>query len=222
VSPIIDDASMEAKIAVATVSGKAYFLLVSELKARRMNFLSLTPYEHVPMNIQVVITTEAEHKHIKHPKILVYQENTNPSAIVDEAIKLIGGKKNFETIVVGVDPGKTFGIAVLSDGNVLNTMTCSSMEETVSTVAEIFSSQKAAVRILKVGDWPPSYMGELLPQLDTVLPKDITIEIVREAGTSRFTGQTVHKRGLKHAMAAIKIAERQGRVYVRKEADGTL
>ena len=212
---------MEAKIAVATVSGKAYYLLVNELKARRMNFLSLTPYENVPLNVQVVITTQAEDEHIKHPRVLVYQENTNPSAIVDEAIKLSEGKKNFETIVVGVDPGKTFGIAVMSDGNVLNTMTCFSIEETINAIARIFSKQQAAVRILKVGNWAPSYTAELLPLLDPVLPKDVTIEIVREAGTSRFIGQTVHKRGLRHAMAAIKIAERRGQLYTRKEAGET-
>jgi hypothetical protein len=212
---------MEAKIAVATVSGKAYYLLVNELKGRRTNFLSLTPYENVPLNVQVVITTQAEGEHIKHPRVLVYQENTNPSAIVDEAIKLSEGKKNFETIVVGVDPGKTFGIAVMSDGNVLNTMTCSSIEETINAIARIFSKQQAAVRILKVGNWAPSYTAELLPLLDPVLPKDVTIEIVREAGTSRFIGQTVHKRGLRHAMAAIKIAERRGQLYTRKEAGET-
>jgi len=212
---------MEAKIAIATVSGKAYYMLVNELKARRIDFLSLTPYENVPLKIQVVITTEAERKNIKHPKVLVYQENANPSTVVDEAIKLVEGKKQFETIVVGVDPGKTFGIAVLSDGNVFNTLTCSSAEETVNAVAEIFSKQQATVRVLKVGNWAPSYTAELLPLLDSALPKDVTIEIVREAGTSRFIGQPVHKRGLKHAMAAIKIAERRGQAYTRKGTQET-
>jgi len=212
---------MEAKIAVATVSGKAYYLLVNELKARRIDFLSLTPYEHVPLNIKVVITTEPEHKTIKHPKVLVYKENTNPSIIIDEAIKQLEGKKNFETIVVGVDPGKTSGIAVLNDGNVTNTLTCTTIEETVNTIAEVFKRQQATVRVLKVGNWSSPHAAELIPLLDSVLPKDVTIEIVGEAGTSRFTGQTVHKRGLKHQMAAIKIAERHGQLYMRKGAGET-
>lgn len=208
---------MEAKIAVATVSGKAYYLLVNELKARGIAFLSLTPYENVPLNIQVVITTEAERKHIKHPQVVGYRENTNPSAVVDEALKLFEGKRDFQTMIVGVDPGKTFGIAVLSDGNVLQTLTCSSLEETVNTVTEIFSKeQRAAVRILKVGNWAPPYTAELLPLLDNALPQDVTIEVVRESGTSRFSGQTIHKRRLKHTMAAIKIAERRGQPYRRK------
>jgi len=212
---------MEAKIAVVTVSGKAYYLLVNELKARGIDFLSLTPYDNVPLNIRVVITTEAERKNIKHPRVLVYEENTNPSAVVDEAIKLVEGKKDYEAMVVGVDPGKTFGIALLSDGDVIKTMTCSSIEETVSTIAEVFGKQQAAVRVLKVGNWAPSYTAELLPLLDSALPKDVTMEIVRESGTSRFSGQTVHRRGLKHTMAAIKIAERRGQTYMRKGAEET-
>jgi len=207
---------MEAKIAVATVSGRAYYYIVSELKARGIDFLSLTPYEPVPMTVQVVITTEKERGFIKHPKVLVFQENASPVAVLDEAEKLIRGRKSFETIAVGVDPGKTFGIAVLSDGNVLETLTCASLDETAQAVAEVFNKHQAAVRVVKVGNLAPPYTAELLPLLDKTLPADVTIEVVREAGTSRVGSQTVHKRRLRHVMAAVKIAERRGHVYQRK------
>jgi hypothetical protein len=213
----MDDMIMEAKIAVATVLGKAYYFLVNELKVRGIPFLSLTPYEDVPLRIEVVITTENERTYIKHSKVLIYKEKADPSGIVDEAIRLMTGKEVFEALVVGVDPGKTFGIAVLNDGNILKTFACSSVEESVSKIIEIFNEQSAAVRFLKVGDEASSYTAELLPLLDTALPEDVIIEIVREAGTSRFIGQHTHKRRLKHAMAAIKIAERRGQPFTRKE-----
>ncbi|HKZ93413.1 MAG TPA: hypothetical protein VJ249_02370 [Candidatus Bathyarchaeia archaeon] len=209
---------MEAKIAVATVSGKAYYYLVNELKARGIDFLSLTPYELVPLTVQVVITTEEERALISHPQVLVYKLNSSPTAVVDEAAKLIRGKKTFETIAIGVDPGKTFGIAVLSDGNVLETLTCTSLDETAKTIAEIFSKHQAAFRMVKVGNLAPSYTSDFLPLLDETLPKDVTIEVVHEAGTSRLGSQTVHKRRLRHAMAAVKIAERRGQIYLRKGA----
>ena len=212
---------MEAKIAVATVSGKAYYFLVNELKARGIAFLSLTPYESIPLTVQVIITTEEERGLIKHPEVLVYKESTSPASVIDEAAKLIRGKKSFETISVGVDPGKTFGVAVLSDGNVLETLTCTSLEETTNVVAEVFNKHQAAARLVKVGNLAPSYANELLPLLDETLPVDITIEVVREAGTSRLGSQTVHKRRLRHVMAAVKIAERRGHVYQRKVATET-
>jgi hypothetical protein len=212
---------MEAKIAVATVSGKAYYLIVNELKARGLDFLSLTPYESIPLTVQVVITTEKERELIKHPKLLVYQEGTSASELVDEATKLVRGKTTFETIAVGVDPGKTFGIAVLSDGDILETLTCVSLEETVNTIADIFSKHQAAVKVGKVGNLAPEYAAALLQLLDKVLPKDVTIEVVHEEGTSRLGRQTIHKRGLRHAIAAVKIAERRGQAYQRQGATET-
>jgi len=211
---------MKAKIAVATVSGRAYYALVNELKERGLAFLSLTPDENVPLEIEAVITTPSEQHLIKHHKVLIYEEKTDPAPVVDEAIKTLVGKKGSEALVIGVDPGKTFGIAVLSNGETLETFTCSSVEETISRVVQILDKEpKAAARILKIGNWSPSYTTELLPQFDSALPSNVTIEIVSEAGTSHFSSAAVPKRGLKHAMAATKIAERRGKVYQRKRAE---
>jgi len=206
---------MRAKIAVATVSGKAYYLLVNELKARGLDFLSLTPQESVPIDIEVVITTAAERHYIKHPRVLVYTQEEEPAGVVNQAVRMVQGKKTHETIVLGVDPGKTFGLAVLSDGNVLETVTCSSIEETVSTIVNALSKLQAATQIVKVGNGAPSITAELLSSLDETLPKNVAIEVVSEAGTSRFVGENLHKRGLRDALSAVKIAERRGQPYQR-------
>jgi len=212
---------MRAKIAVATVSGKAYYLLVNELKAKGIDFLSLTPQENVPLDIEVLITTAAERHLIKHPKVLVYTDEEDPADIVNQAVRMAQGKKTRETIVIGVDPGKTFGLAVLSDGNVLETVTCSSIEETVIAIVNALSKLQAATHIVKVGDGAPSITTELLTSLDETLPKNVTMEVVSEAGTSRFVGETLHKRGLRDALSAVKIAERRGQPYKRGKERGT-
>jgi hypothetical protein len=208
---------MRAKIAVATVSGKAYYLLVNELKKRGIDFLSLVPRESVPLDIEAVITTAAERHLVQHPKILVYEDKTNPATVVDEAVRIIGGKKHYETIVVGVDPGKTFGLAVLSDGNVLETITCSAVDETVSTILDILGKLQSVNRVVRVGNGAPSITTGLLPLLDETLSDDVIIEVVDEAGTSRFVGENLHKRGLRDAFSAVKIAERRGQQYQRKK-----
>jgi len=206
---------MRAKIAVATVSGKAYYLLVNELKKRGIDFLSLIPRESVPLDIEVVITTAEERHLVDHPKILVYEDKTNPATVVDEAVRIIGGKKHYETIVVGVDPGKTFGLAVLSDGSVLETVTCQSIGETISTILDVLGRLRSANRVVKVGSGAPSITTELLSLLDEALPDDVTVEVVNEAGTSRFVGENLHKRVLRDAFSAVKIAERRGHPYQR-------
>jgi len=208
---------MKAKIAVVTVSGKAYYHLVNKLKDRGLSFLSLTPYDNIPNEIRVVITTKNERHLVKHPNVIVYKEKMDPAVVVNEAIRAIEGKPNHDTITVGIDPGKTFGLAVLSNGNVLETVTRSGLEETVNTILKIIAKNPASTYIIKVGDGAPEYTRSLLNQLDKVLPKGVAMEIVSEAGTSHFSKETVHRRGLRDAMSAVKIAERRGKTFQRKK-----
>lgn len=207
---------MKAEIALVTVSGKAYFRLVKELKGRKLPFLSLTPRDHIPLDIKVVITTREERHLIKHPNILVFKDESDAAVIVDEAIRAAQGKRNYDRVVIGVDPGKTFGIAVLADGNILETHTCSDLEETKSTILKALDRAPATMTTIKIGNGAPLYAKEMLYLLDEAMPKGVVIETVSEAGTSRFTKGTIHRRGAKDLMSAIKIAERKGRVFPRK------
>ena len=63
---------MKEKVAVATVQGKAYFLIVNKLREQNIPFISLVPGESVPAKITLVITTEQEKHLINHEKILVF------------------------------------------------------------------------------------------------------------------------------------------------------
>lgn len=205
---------MKAKIAVATVSGKAYYKLVNELKSRGLAFLSLKPWDPMPLDINVVITTEKERNQVKHPKVLIYEDNTDSTIIIDEAVRLTQGKKNYERVIVGIDPGETFGVAILGDGNVIETFNCSSSEETVNAIFQAFKKIPTSINVVKVGD-APIYTKELLLLLDNALPENATIEIVSEAGTSHFTKETTHRRGIRDMMSAAMIAGRKGQYYLR-------
>lgn len=207
---------MKTKIAVATVSGKAYYKLVNELKGRDIPFLSLMPRGHIPLSVKVVITTGKENHLITYPNVLIFNEEKDPAMVVDEALRLAEGKKSYDRIVIGVDPGKTFGLAVLGDGNVLETITCSSLEETVNTVIKVLNKAPVAINVVKIGNGAPAYTKQLLSLLDETLPKETAIEVVSEAGTSRFGREATHKREGKDVRSAIKIAERRGNVFHRK------
>lgn len=207
---------MKAKIAVATVSGKAYYKLVNELKGRDIPFLSLTPRDPIFPSVKVVITTEKERHLIKHPNVLIFNEETDPTTVINEAFRLAEGKKSYDRVVIGVDPGKTFGLAVLGDGIVLETVTCSSSEETMNTVTKVFNSLPATINVVKIGDGAPAYTKQLLNLLDETLPEETAIEVVSEAGTSRFERKAIHRREGKDVMSAIKIAQRRGNIFYRK------
>ena len=208
---------MKAKIALATVSGRAYYELVNELKRKGLSFWSLKPWDPVPLNAKVVITTSEERHFVKHPTVLIFHLGSDPAMVIDEAIRVVQGKRSYEKVVVGVDPGKTFGVAILGDDNVLKTINCSGLKETISAVVDGLDKVPATVSVVKVGDGAPAYAKELLHLLDEALPREATIEVVSEAGTSRLASETAHRRGLRDVMSAKEIAGRKGQVFPRKK-----
>jgi predicted RNase H-like nuclease (RuvC/YqgF family) len=161
---------MKAKIAVATVSGKAYYFIVNELKRKKLPFLSLKPTDKIPVDIRVVITTEKEEQQVTYPNKVVYKEDSDPIQIVAEAELITRGKTIYEKIVIGIDPGKTFGLAVLGDGKIIETANSSSEEETVRSVMDIIKREPASSLIIRIGDSAPTYANNLLRLLEQEQP----------------------------------------------------
>jgi len=211
---------MKAKVAVATVSGKAYFLIVHKLRERNMAFLSLIPGDPVPTEVKVVITTEKEKHLINHERILVYDSEMEPDTVVNEAVKILQGKESYEKIVIGIDPGEVFGLAVMADGKVNETENCFSVQEVLNKIKNIMKNiaiSSTAVSV-KIGNGVPAYK-DLLETLDDTLPPEVVLEVVSEAGTNRHINENKHRRGLRDIVSAIRIAGRVGHVYPRRKTD---
>jgi hypothetical protein len=211
---------MTAEVAVATVQGKAYFLIVNKLKERGILFLSLVPGETVPTDVKVVITTEQEKHLIQHGKVLVYAGDTAPDAAANEIRKILQGKEAYEKIVVGIDPGEVFGLAVIADGKVNETANSFSVQEAVAKVKDILREVdfSATTVTIKVGNGVPTYK-ELMEAFDAELPVEVTLEVVSEAGTNRSLNHNKHRRGLRDIASAMRIAGRAGHIYPRRKPE---
>jgi hypothetical protein len=209
---------MKAKVAVATVQGKAYFLIVNKLKEKDIPFISLVPGETVPAEVKAVITTEKEKHRINHEKILVYDSETEPDALVNEVRKILQGKEAYERIVIGIDPGEEFGLAVIADGKVNETGNCFGVQEALKKTEKIIRNvdvSSTAVTI-KIGNGVPAYK-ELIEILDLALPPEVALEVVSEAGTNRTLNHNKHRRGLRDIASAIRIAGRAGHISPRRK-----
>jgi hypothetical protein len=209
---------MRAEVAVATVQGKAYFLIVNKLKERNIAFISLIPGKPVPTEVKVVITTEQEKHRINHEKILVYDGETDSDTVVNEVVKILQGKEVYEKIVIGIDPGEVLGLAVIADGKVIETGNCFSIQETLNKIRNTLKNvdfSSTAVSI-KIGKGVPAYK-DLLEALDLALPLEVVLEVVSEAGTNRALNENKHRRGLRDIASAIRIAGRAGYIYSRRK-----
>jgi transcriptional accessory protein Tex/SPT6 len=209
---------MKAKVAIATVQGKAYFLIVNKLKEKNIPFISLVPGETVPTEVKLVITTEKEKHRISHERVLVYDSETQPDTLADEIRKNLQGKEAYEKIVIGVDPGDVFGVAVVADGKVTETANCFNVQDVLAKISSVtknvdFSSTVVAIRI---GNGVPVYR-DLLEALDSAVTYKILLEVVSEAGTNCHLNEKKHRRGLRDIASAIIIAGRKGYVYPRRK-----
>ena len=208
---------MKDKVAVATVSGKAYYLLINELKERNVDFLSIVPGEPVPADVSAVITTAKEKPLIKHDRVLILDENGSSVAVVNEALKAVLGKERYEKVVIGIDPGEVFGVAVVADGKVTETRSCLGLLATEKEVCHLVKTFSTSTEVkVKIGNGVPVYK-ELLNSLDSELPPEIALEVVSEAGTDRPAKEGSHRRGLRDIASAIRIAGRSGHMFPRSK-----
>ena len=203
---------------MATVQGKAYFLIVNVLHERDIPFVSLVPGESVPSEVKVVITTEKEKRLINHEKILVLPEDGELDTLVDEVKRILQGKEAYEKIIVGVDPGGAIGLAVIADGKVIEEKNCSSTNELIDSLIKMIRNVNFQVTSfsVKIGNGVPVYK-EILEDLDAALPPAVELEVVSEAGTNKPLKENKHSRKIRHISSAIRIAGRTGQIISRRQ-----
>jgi len=209
---------MKEKVAVATVQGKPYFLLVNQLREHNIPFISLVPGEPVPAKVRLVITTELEKDLVKHEKILVFHSESELDNIVNEVKKALLGKEKYDKVVIGLDPGEATGLAVLADGKIIEQSNCYTTREVINTILKSISNinYSQTVVTVKIGNGVPLYMT-LLEELDTSLPPEISLEVVSEAGTNKPYQEKHRSRKIRHISSAIRIAGRSGLKVERRK-----
>jgi hypothetical protein len=209
---------MREKVAVATVQGKPYFLLINQLKERNIPFISLVPGQPIPPRVKLVITTELEKQAVNHEKIIVFHSEGELDSIVNEAKKVLLGKEAYDRIVIGLDPGQATGLAVLADGKVIEESNCFSHQEIINSILKALKNVNFLQTsvVVKIGNGVPLYK-ELLADLDEALPPEVLLEIVGEFGTNKPLKENKRSRKIRHISSAIRIAGRNGRIIDRRK-----
>lgn len=174
---------MRKVLGVLTEDFRLYHDLVGSLKARGVPFVSLSFARRVPETVGAVLTSPAEAARIRFRHVVVVHDL---EAAIAQALQLLKGKSEWQELLIGVDPGREPGVAVLGDGDVLDTYLAPSPEavrDQVRTAMRTFPAKRVRVR---VGHGDPTNRNRILNSLaDDGLP----VEIVDEAGTTHRTPQ---------------------------------
>lgn len=207
---------MKAKVAVATVQGKIYFLAVNELKQRNIPFVSLIPGQPVPAEVKVVITTKKEQQSVDFEEKLVFSDEADLEEVMSKLTQILQGKKAYEKIVIGVDPGEVFGLVAIFDGKVNEKENFYNIHEIVLKTKKILKNiDFVSTNVtMKIGNGVPAYK-ELIAALDEALPIQVNLEVVGEAGSNLPLNK--RSRSIRHISSAMRIASRSGYFYPRRK-----
>jgi hypothetical protein len=209
---------LNEKVAVATLDGKAYFLIVNQLREQNVPFVSIVPGDTVPAQIKVVVTTPKERNQVNFDKNITFTGEDTLDDLTIEIKRILLGKEAYEKIIIGLDPGVATGLAIIVDGNIMEVENCFSSKEIIKcitkTIKNINFDQTCVCA--KIGNGVPIYK-DLLEALDHTLPPQITLEVVNERGTNKPLKENKRSRAVRHISSAIRIAGRPGCTFPRSK-----
>jgi hypothetical protein len=166
------------------------------------------------------MTTDKEKHLINHKNVLVYKEGDDLEAMINSALQTAHGKRYYEKLTIGIDPGKVLGFAVIADGKVVEAENCFKVEEAIEKIKRVLKNLSDATTTsttVKIGNGVPAIKEDLMRALDETLPQNVVLESVEEAGTTRYINEAKHRRELKDIASAIRIAGRNGSAFQRRK-----
>lgn len=183
-------------VAVITEDFRFFYGAVRCLKEKGQPFISQGFHDPLPLNVELVLTTEAERKRLRGKKVIA---SDDPEEAVRTALALMQGG-SYNRVVVGVDPGPRPGLAVIGDGKVLHSDALLSPEDVGPAVREFLSLIKTNELLVRVGHGDRTNRDRVVNSLWSITRN---IEMVDETSTTPRTGRS-------DADAAIAIARMHG------------
>ena len=189
---------MRKVLGILTEDFRLYHDLVAALKARDLPFTSLSFARRVPDAVGAILTSPSEASRV-HLRNVVPVDEIDSS--IAKALQLLRGKSDWEELRIGVDPGREPGVAIIGDGEVIDTRIAASPEAVAFHVRQAIRTFPAKDVRVRIGHGDPTNRDRVLK----ALARDhLRVEVVDEAGTTHRTAQP-------DVDAAIDIAKSSGR-----------
>lgn len=201
-------------IALITSDFAVYEKVVAELKSRGVPFITLRVGEAIPDNVNVVITTanDADSITFEDRQIVVYDE---PASTVSRAIGAERGEERPGEMVIGIDPGRRPGVAVLS-GDIVVAVHQVSITEVEPLVRKIEREYRPTSILIRIGNGARLVTTQII---NTLLQAGFKVELVDETGTTPHIGRDIHTHTVRDIIAAINIARIKGVPVGKREVE---
>lgn len=213
-------------VSLATMDFRLSFLLQEKLALRGIATEQIVPGKPAARNSVLVVTTEEEFKNntLTYEKLVVLSrsEVMNISKAITKVLLGLEGKRIWESLIIGVDPGRTIGVAIITDGCLRGVLETREINEAVDYIFLTIRNNPAKMVIIRIGSTGGYRRILLLNELLNNKPSHVSIEVVDELQTTPASCQDAREGILnssregqkliagKDASAAMEIAFRLG------------
>jgi hypothetical protein len=146
-----------------------------------------------------VITSREELSKVWFEPKLGLDENDDIQLMLDKALKIIKGKDRFERLIMGVDPGKRPGVAVMGDGEVLDVYQVDFAEKVALILKRILKTYPDQEILIRIGNGAPTHRNRII---NALFNYGVPMEMVDESNTTRKTVQPDIKAAIDIALNA--------------------
>jgi hypothetical protein len=168
-------------IGIFTEDFRFFYELVRRLKEQEEPFVSIGRDLEVPPQVGVIITTHEEAAKLDFPSVV---SEPDPDQALAMARCLLLGGVHYRTVIVGIDPGKSTGIAVFGEGKMLATETVLSPEDVPKSVARLLSCLDYTRSLARIGHGDPTNRNRIINGIWKMVDE---LEVVDESRTTRNT-----------------------------------
>ncbi|WP_435346112.1 hypothetical protein [Haloarchaeobius sp. HRN-SO-5] len=200
-------------IVVATEDFELYHGVVNELRDRGVTFTTVEPGDQLPEKTDVLVVGADEEIPVDDADMVgvkvVRAAPDEARRAVDEALALLRGGEG--RTIVGVDPGRKPGIAVLAGETIVAAFQVP-LDQAVGVIEREVAD--TADPIVRVGDGARLDGAAIVNELD-----DVHVELVDETGTTPYLGTGA--RGMGDVLAAVNIARIEGEVVEQRDVEPT-
>lgn len=204
------------RLALLTSDFSLYHDLVAYLRAGKIPFTSLSFGEKPGIDVGVVVTSWRDVLRPDLPPDMPVvavpvdaEGKEDVAAAISQAQRVLEGIPGYRESIIGIDPGKRPGLAVLGDGRLLQTAQVFRVEEVVPLVAKLLDLYPSDHYVVRLGHGSPRERDSILRGLADLERRDVNVQLVDETGTTPPPGRRV---GLpSDVAAATEIARTPGR-----------
>jgi hypothetical protein len=167
-------------IGLVTEDFRFFHQMVKLLNERHEPFASFGFDDPVPEGVGAIITTGAERGRVYFGTVI---SDDDPEIAFKAARSVLRGKR-FDRIVIGIDPGRRPGIAVVGDGRIIDTELVYCPEDVMETLVRMTWSLDFDVMVVRIGHGDPTNRNRII---HAVWPLADEVEIVDESSTTKKT-----------------------------------